>query len=409
MSKQRTLWDIDNATFLQAFQGGHSPCDLPESQTTSSLTQQVCPASHSPLPENREEKTTRDTCGQSILNLPDSEDRIGSSESRSLPLEQSGDLLERKRTCKKCGTEKPYSRFYVNSKGHRRLVCMDCTNVAKRIYKRANPLQTAKLFKSWRDKKRGHALVVIARNRAKMKCLDFDLDPVLIQRTINNGFCELTGIPFNLDTPYSWNAPSLDRIDSTKGYTMDNMRVVLYAVNVMANTWGEQKIVEIAAAIMDRRSAASSDLQKRLHQILQKKLGGGECGSMEYSQIWKEKVTPAGRSYWEHTASSRHTSGSESTGALSGYVTPSTRDYKDTPGMSHTGVNPDGSERLRMDQLPRQIHGMITPSANSETENPGVMDPAFPRWLMGFPEAWDRSSPNFAEWQKVQAVIEQDE
>jgi len=36
------------------------------------------------------------------------------------------------------------------------------------------------------------------------------------------------------------------------------------------------------------------------------------------------------------------------------WATPSTRDWKDTPGMSETGVNPDGSERTRLDQLPRQ-------------------------------------------------------
>lgn len=40
--------------------------------------------------------------------------------------------------------------------------------------------------------------------------------------------------------------------------------------------------------------------------------------------------------------------------ALSSWSTPSSRDWKDTPGMATTGTDPDGSERTRLDQLPRQ-------------------------------------------------------
>jgi len=49
-----------------------------------------------------------------------------------------------------------------------------------------------------------------------------------------------------------------------------------------------------------------------------------------------------------------------------GWSTPSSRDWKDTPGMATTGVNPDGSERTRIDQLPRQaaqVMGWATPQA----------------------------------------------
>lgn len=52
-------------------------------------------------------------------------------------------------------------------------------------------------------------------------------------------------------------------------------------------------------------------------------------GSMEYSQTWKERVTPGGRSYWEHTASGRRTSGSESSGDLSGYPTAQAHDTQE--------------------------------------------------------------------------------
>ncbi len=38
------------------------------------------------------------------------------------------------------------------------------------------------------------------------------------------------------------------------------------------------------------------------------------------------------------------------------WPTPSARDWKDSPGMSMTGTNPDGSERTRVDQLARAVY-----------------------------------------------------
>ncbi len=40
--------------------------------------------------------------------------------------------------------------------------------------------------------------------------------------------------------------------------------------------------------------------------------------------------------------------------SLAGWARPAGCDWKDSPGMAETGVNPDGSERTRLDQLPRQ-------------------------------------------------------
>ena len=113
------------------------------------------------------------------------------------------------------------------------------------------------------------------------------------------------------------------------------------------------------------------------------------------------------------------------------WVTPNSRDWKDTPGQRVTSVNPDGSPRVRLDQLPRQatLAGWVSPTACSPnslrgrgqdpmkrkegnhavnlqdqvtltsgptasgspaaTENPGQLNPALARWLQGYPAAWD--------------------
>ena len=56
---------------------------------------------------------------------------------------------------------------------------------------------------------------------------------------------------------------------------------------------------------------------------------------------------------------------------LIGWTTPSSRDWKDTPGMATTATNPDGTERARLDQLPRQANlaSWPTPMAGTPAQN----------------------------------------
>jgi hypothetical protein len=79
---------------------------------------------------------------------------------------------------------------------------------------------------------------------------------------------------------------------------------------------------------------------------------------------------------------------------LTGWATPSQTDYKIA-----------SNEDQRLGQLGSQAHGLTSLSSPAGMENHGVLNPAFGRWLMGFPASWDQASPGFVAWQELQAAI----
>lgn len=124
-------------------------------------------------------------------------------------------------------------------------------------------------------------------------------------------------------------------------------------------------------------SLKSASLQRCLESRLQARLPMG--GLMMFMKGWKRKATPSGRLYCQLAVSAPRI---EETGCGL-WATPSTRDYKDTPGMKKKAINPDGSARSRTDQLGRQVFGQP-----AQTERKGSLNPEFPCWLMGIPTAW---------------------
>jgi len=88
-----------------------------------------------------------------------------------------------------------------------------------------------------------------AKSRAKSSGIIWAMSDAdfwdLIRRS--NGKCAVTGLPLEIsDATNNPNQPSIDRIDSSTGYSIGNCRLVLLAVNYAMNTWGEKTFRSIA-------------------------------------------------------------------------------------------------------------------------------------------------------------------
>lgn len=112
---------------------------------------------------------------------------------------------------------------------------MDRQAAASKAYKMRQILKNPDYLKDCREKyKHGRSYtkqaLCAAKHRAKVKGLDFDLEvkDIVIPET-----CPVLGIPLSKrkgEHPIE-NSPALDRVDNTKGYTKENVRVISYKAN----------------------------------------------------------------------------------------------------------------------------------------------------------------------------------
>ena len=97
----------------------------------------------------------------------------------------------------------------------------------------------------------------------------------------SGGRCELSGIALSFEKIGTAKAapfqPSIDRIDSAKGYNAANCRVVALAVNLAMREWGEEVIKRIGKAMFLR------DLQQ---DVL------GAVGEFTYPKVPNTQISP---------------------------------------------------------------------------------------------------------------------
>ena len=130
-----------------------------------------------------------------------------------------------------------------------------------RAYRQANKEKVAARHKAYHEANkeapayRAIQLCTNSRNRARLKGIPFDLTREWIQERIESGKCAVTGIPFDLSSTEKMGgknkyAPSLDRIDSSLGYTMDNVQVVIWQYNAAKAEYSDEDVMQMAEMLV---------------------------------------------------------------------------------------------------------------------------------------------------------------
>lgn len=147
--------------------------------------------------------------------------------------------------CRKCNTEKPISEFYFRKQAKRTSgiihTCKACGN-KQHAY---NVLEN---------------MITTAKSRSKQKGREFSItqDDIRALRIAQNDKCALTGWDLDWEPSYDGKRvcpptrASLDRIDSTRGYTVDNIQLVCDMANRAKAMYTEDVFVAMCCSIAEQ-------------------------------------------------------------------------------------------------------------------------------------------------------------
>lgn len=106
-------------------------------------------------------------------------------------------------------------------------------------------------------KKKIYEMYAGAKSRSKRDNRDFDITLGFLEELWDqtNGHCYLSGRKFVWGPGpdrISKDAPTIDRIDSSKGYTKGNIRLITYQLNIAINKYGLDSFMELAKEVLNR-------------------------------------------------------------------------------------------------------------------------------------------------------------
>lgn len=135
----------------------------------------------------------------------------------------------------------------------------------REAYKRHGDKSRARCMKNYRrtrEKTPWKPLLEMAKARGRKKGTPCDIDNAWASARWTSR-CEITGIPFELGRARrGLFSPSIDQIDAGKGYTKDNARFVLWAINSFKHEGTDEEMMYIARAIV-----TAHDAQKDLSPV----------------------------------------------------------------------------------------------------------------------------------------------
>lgn len=144
-----------------------------------------------------------------------------------------------------------YVNFRIDGRQHRISTMLSDFEAAKALVEAHRPFDLPEAVN--RTPAEIERMMERARARARKRGLPFSLGRSDMQALIARckGRCEVSGHPLEKTGPFR---PSLDRIDCTKGYTPDNVRIVCLITNTAMLHYGEAAFLQLAAATCRNRN-----------------------------------------------------------------------------------------------------------------------------------------------------------
>jgi hypothetical protein len=150
-------------------------------------------------------------------------------------------LVTALKSCNRCGEDKPLTEFSVNNKAKDRLQyrCRTCDIKYQAQRREANRDQAIEYGRSYQRLRRKNfdyrlkMLVNASKQRAREKGRMHSITVEDVKAIYPaDGMCPIFGIKLEFNgAGFRDNSPSIDRIDSTQGYTLDNIQVISWKAN----------------------------------------------------------------------------------------------------------------------------------------------------------------------------------
>jgi hypothetical protein len=147
------------------------------------------------------------------------------------------------KNCPTCNVEQDYLRkSYAEASLRENKDCKSCSN---KKTENCNRGYIGHIRVSWFKK---------TQLSAALRNIDFDLtieqiDDMFIQQDFR---CALTGFNIGFSEVGAIHTVSIDRIDSSAGYTIYNVQLLHKDVNMMKQTYSQERFIEICLAVADK-------------------------------------------------------------------------------------------------------------------------------------------------------------
>lgn len=185
------------------------------------------------------------------------------------------------KVCQDCKQNLPLTSFYIQKhkkfnriegeyiKEYVSAYCKNCDQIRAHIAKSKPEYQKRKSNKhkkrlqedlSYREKvnkqKRDNSrknYISLMLSRAKQRALKYNYEFTLVKEDIIiPKLCPLLQVPFKLGKKGNYQyTPTIDRIDSTKGYTKDNIQILTMKANTMKSNASKKELITFSKNILN--------------------------------------------------------------------------------------------------------------------------------------------------------------